>query len=205
MALYAWSVWTAPLQVKYTPPNVYAYLHRLTVLCRSHLLTHHDWSIMYNACCYWSDYLFDHYLQQVWKQSQTWIFLGNIEILARMCLGKRAHMITWSAPLIDTMKPREELWSKAADTRKSHDNENMKDVVRLGLHTLFRTYFLPATKYLCNIGCSQSDFLGFLIRHYRVSSASGITLGPWWTKSLIQASTVDFNSNEQQYQNQNQN
>ncbi len=36
----------------------------LNALRRSHLLTHHDWSIMYNA----SMLLVNHYLQQVWQQ-----------------------------------------------------------------------------------------------------------------------------------------
>ncbi len=46
------------------------------------------------------------------------------------------------------MKPREELWSKAADTRKSHDNDNMKDVVRWDYtHYLEHTFYQPQSTY----------------------------------------------------------
>ncbi len=59
-----WS--SEPRRFKSNTPKMYAYLHRFDR--RSHLLTHHDWSIMYNACMLLVKLLFDHYLQQVWKQ-----------------------------------------------------------------------------------------------------------------------------------------
>ncbi len=62
----------------------------LTVLCRSHLLTHHDWSIMYNACLLLVRLLFDHYLQQVWKQSQNMDFFGQYRNPGQDVSGKKS-------------------------------------------------------------------------------------------------------------------
>ncbi len=55
-----------PRCFKSNTPNMYAYLHHFDR--RSHLLAHHDWSIMYNACMLLVKLLFDHCLQWVWKQ-----------------------------------------------------------------------------------------------------------------------------------------
>ncbi len=57
----------------------------LNALRRSHLLTHHDWSIMYNAS-YWSIITFSKYDNRKTEP--------NTEILARMCPVKMARIAT---------------------------------------------------------------------------------------------------------------
>ncbi len=67
-----WSVCALLLQDELMKEQTHLICMRIciayTILCRSHLLTLHDWSIMYNACTLLVKLLFDHYLQQVSKQ-----------------------------------------------------------------------------------------------------------------------------------------
>lgn len=47
-----------------------------------------------SMCTLLVKWLFSHYLRQVWKQSQSWDILGNLEILAKTCPGKMARMVS---------------------------------------------------------------------------------------------------------------
>ncbi len=71
----------------------------LTVLCGSHLLAFHNWLIMYNPSTLLVKLFFSHYIQQAWKKYKNQNIhnpdvLGNLEIPARTCPGKRRHIIT---------------------------------------------------------------------------------------------------------------
>ncbi len=73
----------------------------LTILCGSHILAGYNWSIMYNSSTLSVKQFFSHYIQQAWKKKkkkkkkiQNPDILGNLEIPARTCPGKRRHTYT---------------------------------------------------------------------------------------------------------------
>lgn len=65
---YYWNGWDAVTSKNllnictYVYIDIYVCVFALTILCRCHLLTHHDWLIMYNVCALLVKQLFSYYL-----------------------------------------------------------------------------------------------------------------------------------------------